>query len=106
MNEHHNIYFGVNPRPLSKRKKQDDIKNMICLWADLDGKDFQEGKTQAKQVINNFEIRPNIIVDSGNGYHTYWIFKEPIVDIDRAKREERPAGLPRPERHQQAEYVL
>lgn len=88
MNEHHNVYFGVNPRPLNKRKKQDDIKNIICLWADLDGKDFQEGKIQAKQVINNFEISPNIIVDSGNGYHAYWTFKEPIVDIDRAKREE------------------
>ena len=87
MNETHNVYFGVNPRPLNKRKKQDDIKNIICLWADIDGKDFQDGKAQAKQMIDNFELRPNIIVDSGNGYHGYWIFKEPIISIDKEKRQ-------------------
>lgn len=82
LNITHNIYFGVNPRPLTKEKKQADIKNIVCLWADLDGKDFQEGKAQAKQILDNFELKPNIIVDSGNGYHTYWIFKKPIIGID------------------------
>jgi hypothetical protein len=82
LNIRHNIYFGVNPRALSKRKKQDDIENVVCLWADLDGKDFQNGKEDAFQSIKEFSPKPNIIVDSGNGYHAYWILKEPIINVD------------------------
>ena len=81
-----NVYFGVNPRPLSKKKKQDDIKGVVCLWVDIDGKDFENGKPEAFTQIEDFEIQPNMIVDSGNGYHCYWILKEPIFDIDEDQR--------------------
>ena len=81
-----NVYFGVNPRPLSKKKKQNDIKGVVCLWVDIDGKDFKNGKSEALTQIEDFEIQPNIIVDSGNGYHCYWILKEPILDINEEQR--------------------
>ena len=86
LNIKNNIYFGVNPRPISKGKKQDDIKDIICLWADIDGKDFEEGKEEALIVVKEFPIEPNIIVDSGHGFHCYWIFKDPIIDISEEAR--------------------
>lgn len=86
LNKTNNIYFGVNPRPISKEKKQDDIKDIICLWADVDGKDFENGKKEALKLVEEFPIEPNIIVDSGHGFHCYWIFKEPIIDISKEAR--------------------
>jgi len=74
------IYFSVNPRPLSKRKKQKDIKDIIDLWVDVDGKNFAGGKEEAFRRLRDFALPPNIIVDSGNGYHAYWILAEPIMN--------------------------
>lgn len=81
LNINHHVYFGVNPRQLSRKKKQVDIKNSVCLWVDIDQKDFEAGKKGAFKSIENFSPKPNIIVDSSNGYHCYWILKEPITDI-------------------------
>jgi len=85
-NINHHVYFGVNPRPLNKNKKQADIKNITCLWVDLDAKDFGGKKEDALQAISDFTPRPNIIVDSGNGYHCYWLLKDPITDINDEMR--------------------
>lgn len=76
----YNIYFSVNPRPRNKNKKQKFIKDIICLWLDVDAKNFDGGKEEALGRIKDFPIRPNIIVDSGNGYHAYWILDEPLIN--------------------------
>jgi len=76
----YNIYFSVNPRPRSRNKKQKFIKDIICLWLDVDAKNFAGGKEEALGRIKDFPIRPNIIVDSGNGYHSYWILDEPLIN--------------------------
>jgi len=36
--------------------------------------------------IESFDIKPNIIIDSGNGYHCYWILREPLIDVDEEKK--------------------
>jgi hypothetical protein len=82
LNINYHVFFGINPRPLDRKKKQEDIKNIVCLWVDLDGKDFKGGKEEALNKIKRFSPAPNIIVDSGNGYHSYWVLKEPIINID------------------------
>jgi hypothetical protein len=82
------VYFGVNPRPLSQAKKQEDILDVVCLWADIDGKDFEGGKEEALKAAEAFSITPTIIVDSGHGYHLYWVLSEPIIDLkDEARAE-------------------
>lgn len=78
----YDIYFGVNPRPPSQNKKQKDIKDVVCLWLDIDGKDFEHGKKEALNRIMSFGFHPNIIVDSGNGYHVYWVFDKPIINCN------------------------
>jgi hypothetical protein len=75
------VYVSVNPRPQSERKKQQDIRDIICLHADVDGKEFENGKSEALRRIGAFRIHPTFIVDSGNGFHAYWIFARPLLDI-------------------------
>jgi len=75
----YNIYFSVNPRPLNKKKQQKYITDIICIWVDVDAKNFDGGKEEAFKHIRNFPLKPNIIVDSGNGYHAYWILEKPII---------------------------
>jgi len=82
----HHIYFGVNPRPLSKEKKQSDIKDVVCLWADVDGKDFDGGKEEALQRVEAFPSPPTYVNDSGHGYHCYWVLETPIVGLDDGQR--------------------
>ena len=86
LNNTHNVYFGVNPRPLSKDKREKDVKNIVCLWADVDGKDFDGGKEAALRAIGDFPIPPLIVVDSGHGFHCYWLLKEPITDVSEEAR--------------------
>lgn len=86
LNTEYNIYFGVNPRPISKGKKEPDVKNIVCFWADADSKDFKNGKEEALKIIKEFPNVPNIIVDSGHGYHCYWLLEKPIIDIGKEAR--------------------
>jgi hypothetical protein len=85
-NRTHPVFVGVNPRPLSKEKKEKDFQSIICLWADVDGKDFARGKDEALGAIYEFPIPPNIIVDSGHGYHLYWLLEKPISVVDEQDR--------------------
>ena len=86
LNSSCHIFFGVNPRPLTQEKKEEDIKDAVCLWADVDGKDFRGGKEEARSLIEEFPLKPNILVDSGNGYHCYWLLREPILNITEGER--------------------
>jgi hypothetical protein len=74
------IFIGINPRPPSGKKEQEDIRDIVCLWADVDSKNFAGGKPEARKRIEEFPVEPTIVVDSGNGFHAYWILEEPIID--------------------------
>jgi len=76
----YNVSFGVNPRFAEGKSKQNDIRDIVCLWLDIDGKNFHEGKPEAEKKVLEFQMKPNIIIDSGHGYHCYWILQEPIIN--------------------------
>jgi hypothetical protein len=80
------VYVGVNPRPLSQAKRQDDILDVVCLWADIDGKDFEGGKEEALRRVREIPIAPSIVVDSGHGCHCYWVLAEPIIGLAGEQR--------------------
>lgn len=73
-----NIHPGV---ALRKRRggTKEDVGQISALWADMDGKDFPGGKEEIlRQTLQlPLSLRPSIIIDSGNGYHLYWLLKEP-----------------------------
>ena len=82
----HHVYIGVNPRPLSQAKKQDDIQNVVCLWVDVDGKDFEGGKDEAYKRIEAFLLKPTRIISSGHGFHCYWAFEVPMLLPSKEER--------------------
>jgi len=84
----YHVYFGVNPRSVKGKGKQDDIQDVVCLWLDIDAKNFQEGKPEAEKRIHEFQMKPNIIIDSGRGYHCYWVLQEPIINKTEAQGKE------------------
>lgn len=71
----YDIYFGVCPR-IKEQGNREAVGVVPGLWLDVDGKDFQGGKEAALKRLNEFSRKPSLIVDSGNGYHAYWVFKE------------------------------
>lgn len=76
----YHVFYGVQPR--KKRSGRDkDITQLITFWVDIDAKDHSNSKQKARGALNNFELEPSLLIDSGNGYHAYWILKEPW-DID------------------------
>lgn len=84
------IYFGVHPSKISKEPTQrttiEDIQVVNSLYADIDAKDFG-GRKAAAEHIKQLNPKPSIIVDSGGGYHCYWLFEKPFV-LDSLLKEE------------------
>lgn len=61
------IFMTFNSFEGERRKKENVTK--ICFWAC----DIDEGsKDEQLQRINALTIKPNIIVESKNGFHCYW----------------------------------
>jgi hypothetical protein len=65
------VYFGVQPRAGQKGTAAYASSNVHVLWADLDTK--QRTKQEAFAALGRITVPPAIIVDSGHGYHAYWL---------------------------------
>lgn len=70
-------YFGICPR-VTEASTKDAVSRALCLWADVDAKDFGGLKQQAFEAAMSLILPPSFIVDSGNGYHAYWLLKQSI----------------------------
>ncbi len=77
------IYFGVNPRNSQKSGKKDNISFTTVLFSDIDFGSIghlkpSKYKTEAEalKAINDFEFPPSIVVNSGGGFHSYWLLRE------------------------------
>jgi putative DNA primase/helicase len=76
-------YFGVLPRTRMGGTAADTVDRVHVLWADIDAKKvspiLEEGKWRALVALNSFPLEPQIVVDSGGGYHAYWRLREDIA---------------------------
>lgn len=80
--------FGFKTRGTTERGKKENITQLNCLVADIDiigvnhvsAKNYPRTKEDAMRLIASFPIYPTFIVNSGGGYHLYWVFKEPIAN--------------------------
>jgi len=72
------VYFGVATRKGGDGSKA-GVLEIPALWADMDWKDLIGGKAEADRRIENFPLRPTVIISSGHGYHLYWFLKKPII---------------------------
>lgn len=66
------VYYGVLPRMRLSGKAIDTWPETTVLWADVDGKRFEDGKRGAIDAVLGFDIPASVIVDSGHGAHAYW----------------------------------
>lgn len=78
-----NVLVGVCPRERMRPGKE-HIRHMTAVWASIDiGPDGYSGKErhfanerQAIAATKSFPLAPSIIVQSGRGFHLYWLLKE------------------------------
>lgn len=94
------IYFGVHPansipatnrkgeaaQPHAVRPQLANIAAINCLFAEFDAKDFDGDKDAALEHIEQLEPTASVCIDSGGGYHCYWLLEEPWIlqnDQDR-----------------------
>jgi hypothetical protein len=74
-------YFGVLPRVRQGGKAVDVVTHAQVLWADVDAKKVSDvlsiGKAVALGRLNSFPATPQVLVDSGGGYHAYWLLDRP-----------------------------
>ena len=95
-----NVYFGVHPvtqipptnargeatPPHAVRSQLAYIAAINCLFAEFDAKDFDDSKEATLAHIQRLTISPSVIIDSGGGYHCYWLLVEPfLLDSDEAR---------------------
>ncbi|MBA7622310.1 hypothetical protein ES703_29685 [subsurface metagenome] len=75
--EGYNCYFGVCLRKTQKGDKS-SVASISALWGDLDGKNFAGGKPEALAQLQQLPpyLYPSIILDTGHGYHPYWLLRE------------------------------
>lgn len=70
-----NAYFGVCPRE-KREGKEKNINQMNCLWVDIDCAN-EKGRGQKLNSLEEFDRPPSMIIDSGHGFHGYWLFDKP-----------------------------
>src|SRR5579859_1315565 len=78
--EGYNIYFLPNypsVPDLTKPINGSDIDTFRYLYVDMD---LKEGKYKSKEefisILNESQLLPTLIIDSGNGIHAYWSVKD------------------------------
>lgn len=88
------MYYGVGLSPKNfgtgRRCKADQIMGIPGLYADIDvgegSKKYPPTVDDAISLVTGIEFEPSMIVNSGNGLHIYWLFKEPWIFDDDAER--------------------
>lgn len=71
-----NIYFGVCPRKEDGRASLDDILCSFAIWVDIDVESDDDRKARIDS-IKKFPLPPSAVVNSGNGFHVYWLLQKP-----------------------------
>jgi hypothetical protein len=87
-----NIYFGLHPtmaippantrgeaaKPEAVRSQKAYIAAVNCLFSEFDARPPERGKSVLRAHIAQLDPQPSVIVDSGGGYHCYWLLEEPF----------------------------
>ena len=77
-----NVYVHVNTLRdgvSNAKAKKTDVASVRFAHVDIDDAD-------GLSRLVDFALPPTAIVFSGGGFNAYWLFSEPIADIDRAER--------------------
>lgn len=89
------VHFSIHPSAQipptngkGKATKQKYIKCQVayigavnCVYGEFDVKDWGT-KDQIRGHLATLPLKPTATIDSGGGYHCYWIFAEPVAVTD------------------------
>jgi hypothetical protein len=77
-----NVYLGVHPCRVRRGDRQRattaTIAAINCLYAEFDAP-TRTAKAALLKRVESLVPSPSVIVDSGGGYHAYWLLDEPFV---------------------------
>ena len=91
-----NVYYACCVQSGSSAKNQPRSYETACginmFWADIDIGDHGNGKPYAPDlesvlsIIDEFPLKPSLIVFTGHGVHVYWLFREPWIFSDQKEK--------------------
>jgi hypothetical protein len=76
------VYYGILLRTAERGTSSDCVPTTHVLWSDVDAKHFDGGKAAALFSLGRANLTPSILVDSGNGFHAYWLLKERVPFVE------------------------
>ena len=85
INGNQNIYqtMGLLKRPPKKRGTEDDVIGIAAFWMDIDiaGQAHKVSRLPGSRqecidFLEDFSLKPTLIINSGYGLHVYWVFSE------------------------------
>ena len=102
------VYFGVGirgqqlesyhkgSRKIIPRGTIKDIVAIPGFWMDIDiansdahaKEDLPPTHDAAISLLNEFPLKPSVLINSGYGLHGYWLFKEPWIFEDESERDD------------------
>lgn len=93
----YNVYIGVGLRKerLGKyeRGRNTDILYLPGVWVEIDIKGGKHAaknlpnEQEAKVILDTFPLEPSIMINSGGGWHCYWLFDEAVRILTENDRE-------------------
>ncbi len=82
--------FGLFFAPCLRKERKGSVASAILLpamWIDIDCDDDPQKREKGMTKLHDFDPAPSIIVDSGGGWHAYWLLNEPFVlETEEAKQ--------------------
>jgi hypothetical protein len=92
-----NVYVGCGLAPeglgASERCSKAQVVGIPGIWADLDfaiaghkKKNLPPDRDCLDLLLGELPLKPSVIVDTGGGYHVWWLFKEPLIFEDNDTR--------------------
>ena len=90
-----NVYFGVHGAAqkgeqwqrtaIREGKASPRVSVINSLFGDFDFKDFSGSKSATMEHILSLPIMPSALIETGGGYHAYWLLDEPFyLDSEEA----------------------
>lgn len=78
-------YYGVMPRMSQSGRADDCVPMTSVLWQDVDSKHLDGTKMAALLALGKSPVSPSIVVDSGNGMHSYHLLQKPVPFVVAAQ---------------------
>ena len=96
LNQGYNVFFAVAKYKTAENRKKENVQSLKAFWLDIDcapGKEVanettgvpdgyankQDGGTALRAFCKTVGLPKPTIVNSGRGYHVYWILEEEVT---------------------------